>query len=450
MPKITVIKPHKYMAQKKIDVTQDIINWFKENVENFPIEELQKILMNPGVVVNDILDVYKKFCEEHSIDYTTTAMYQAEQEYRKQKEDEQTAKLLAKIRKKEALKKKNRVDTEEQIEIFNMAFRSAYQQKIVSNRVHDILYVHECLEPTPFKAFMEKFIADPRMFRFGKKTKDELIAFYHFYMDNFSDEAIAKLTPKEKLMRIATDRAIVLKPEEEQFVSDFLDAHGHLPMFYLITKFYENVDERHYQAGRDYLGICGTKKSFEQLQAELGVSRERTRDIIEHGIRTLWSRRSPVACWDAYRPLFTEPFLTAENTHFEQIKHEEHLLMDADCFLKVAGFGMPWTDVIDSVKFHDKRQWIVSIPGAEKFSFHKVFWQIRQEQVKKVRIQEVVFDLGKICRSKDYWWAWNEIVKPNPEAFPTILTVCKRVIKEMLDIEPKGNKIIFPPKKARK
>ena len=139
-----------------------------------------------------------------------------------------------------------------------------------------------------------------------------------------------------------------------------------------------------------------------------------------------------------------------DNIPYEQIKAEEHLVMDADCFMLLVGRCLPWTQVIMSVKKRDSREWNISAPGADHFLFGNLFWHIRRDQCDKAREKEIVYDLNKICRDKSYWSAFYENVEPNPEAFPTIITICKTIVKEMLGIEPQRNKVILPARKRRK
>jgi hypothetical protein len=322
---------------------------------------------------------------------------------------------------------------------------------MVSSLAHSILYEFDSFSPAKFKMFMDKYVLIDKRGRFpGKKTSEELIRFNEYYDQNYSADIFAPLSPKERLMKIAYNFAIRLTDEELQFVSRFIDEHDHLPMFWLVAKFFENVDVTAMKVAREYYGICGPRKSLEQLQQEFGLTAQRIRIHQEEGLyRGAYAKQLPEACWDAYRPLFAETILTMDNIHYKQIKEEEHLQMDADCFFRLVGLCLPWTQVIRSVKVRDTREWYISAPGAEKFMFGKLFWRIRRAQYDKDRKEEVVFNLTQICKDKKYWWAYGEDVEPNAEAFPVIISICKTIVKEMLGLEPQRNKIIIPARKTR-
>lgn len=74
------------MKNERIDITKDLEKWFDEEVlPNLTVEQMQEILDNPEIVTNAILKAYKQLCEKEGVDYTTTAMYQDEMKYRRQK-----------------------------------------------------------------------------------------------------------------------------------------------------------------------------------------------------------------------------------------------------------------------------------------------------------------------------------------------------------------------------
>ena len=428
------------MATKKLNLNELMEKWLKENLDKLSIEQVKQLRDNPAIMLDAMFEGVRKACEERGMDYTQTQVYQEEQKFRQQQAAEQAS------REKWAY-----LDTPENNELFEMAFRSAWQQDMVSSLAHSILYEFDSFTPAKFKVFMDKYILIAKRGRFpGKKTAEELIRFNEYYDQNYSADVFAQLSPKERLLKIANNFAIRLTDEEQQFVSRFLDEHNRLPMFWLVAKFYENVDVTAMKVAREYYGICGPRKSLEQLQQEFSLTAQRVLIRQEEGLyRGSYAKESPKACWDAYRPLFAEPILTLDNIPYEQIKEEEHLQMDADCFFRLVGHCLPWTQVIRSVKVRDAREWTISAPGAEKFMFGKLFWHIRRTQYDKDRKEEVVVNLTKICKDKSYWWAWGEDVEPNQEAFPVIITICKTIVKEMLGLEPQRNKIIIPAKKTR-
>ena len=429
------------MATKKLNLNKMMKEWLDENLPKLPIEQVKQLRDNPDMLVEAVIEGLREACEERGVDYTTTPMYQEELKFRKQQAEEQASR-----------EKWAHLDTPENNEMFEMAFRSAWQLDMVSSLAHSILYEFDSFTPAKFKVFMDKYVLVDKRGRFpGKKTSEQLIRFNEYYDQNYSEEVFAGLNSKERLLKIACNFALGLTDEEQQFVSRFVDEHDHLPMFWLVAKFFENVDIAAMKVAREYYGICGPRKSLEQLQQEYGLTPQRVLTLQREGLyRGSYSKQSPKSCWDAYRPLFAEPILTMDNIPYEQIKAEEHLVMDADCFMLLVGHCLPWTQVIKSVKIRDSREWIISAPGAEHFLFHKLFWHIRRTQYDKAREKEIVFNLNKICRDKSYWWAYGEDVEPNQEAFPIIITICKTIVREMLGIEPQRNKVIIPARKQRK
>ena len=82
------------------------------------------------------------------------------------------------------------------------------------------------------------------------------------------------------------------------------------------------------------------------------------------------------------------------------------------------------------------------------FFFTKFFNDIRQEQIRKERPKAVVFDLNRVCKKKKYHWDSNQPELTSEES-AMIISVIKPILKEMLGIEAKGNKVIFPARKPR-
>lgn len=74
------------METKKVNLNKELVEWLKELMPRLSEEQVREIQQNPDIVVNSIIEAYKKVCEEHGIDYTTTAMYQEEMKYRQQKQ----------------------------------------------------------------------------------------------------------------------------------------------------------------------------------------------------------------------------------------------------------------------------------------------------------------------------------------------------------------------------
>jgi hypothetical protein len=140
--------------------------------------------------------------------------------------------------------------------------------------------------------------------------------------------------------------------------------------------------------------------------------------------------------------------LRIESCHYEQIKEEEQLHMDINEYMLILQRRLPWAHSVWSVKRGDERIWGVHRNYYWKFRFYSFFNDIREEQLRKDRPKAVTIDLGRACKSKKYLSiaADEELTHEETEA---IISILKTILKEMLGIEAKGNKVIFPVRKPR-
>ena len=396
---------------------------------------------HPEILLETVVGSYKLFCEGQGIDYKTTAMYQEEQKFH------QFQKQLQAARKKWAY-----LDTPLGIELYNMALHNVRERKMISLHNFYSLWDYGCQNPSGFKAFMEMYVfGDQPSPELSPKMVNDYIRLHAYYQQFYSLDAFELLSHKEQMLFYARHIAGRLTEEQEQFVSQFIDEHDYLPLFYLITAYYKNTDYKYCIASRDYRGLCGgERKSLEQIQSEFGVSRQRAREIVG-----LWSPRGlfnidiPPHFWDAYKERFAEiPFLTADNCHYEQIKEEEQLYMDVNDFMKVLIYRLPWISWIASVKRNEIRYWGVNYQLIKLFHFQQFFADVRQEQIRKERPKTVTFDLNRICKGKKYQFIPQNPL-PTSEEAAMLISVIKPILKEMLGIEAKGNKVIFTAKKQQ-
>ena len=426
------------MATKTTNLNSELRKWIRKLRPKLTYEQKRMFRDRPEVLLEAVVDSYKHFCEGQGIDYTTTDMYQAELEFHRFQERLQAA------RKKWAY-----LDTPLGIELFNMAIHNVRERKMISLPNFFSLWDYGCNNPSGFKAFMEMYIfSNEPSPGLSKKKVDDYIRLYEYYEQFYSLEAFELLTYKEQMLFYARHIAGSLTEEQEQFVSQFVDENDYLPLFYLITAFYQNTDYKGCIASRDYRGLCGgERKSLEQIQAEFGVSRQRAREIVGiWGPRGLYNIDIPIHFWDAYQERFDEiPLLTAENCHYEQIKEEEQLYMDVNDFMKIIMHRLPWIGLISSVKRNDLREWGVSYRVEKLFHFQRFFHDIRQEQIRKERPKTVTIDLNRVCRATKYRWGSDQ-QELSSEDVAIIISVIKPILKEMLGIETQGNKIIFPAK----
>ena len=429
------------IAQHKntINLHTESKKWLKKLSRKLTREQERMYREHPEILLEAVIDSYKRFSEGQGIDYKTTAMYQAELNFR------QFQKQLQASRKKWAY-----LDTPLGIELYNMALHNVRERKMISLYNFYSLWNYGCQKPSGFKAFMEMYVfGDQPSPSLSPKMVNDCIRLHAYYEQFYSLDAFEQLSYKEQLLFYARHIAGRLTDEQEQFVSQFIDEHDYLPLFYLITAYYKNTDYKYCIASRDYRGLCGgERKSLEQIQSEFGVSRQRAREIVG-----IWSPRGifnidiPPHFWDSYKERFAEiPLLTADNCHYEQIREEEQLYMDVNDFMRILMYRLPWINWVYSVKRNDGRYWGVNYQLTSLFSFQQFFTDVRQEQIRKERPRTVTFDLNRICEDKKYQFM-SQNPLPTSEEAAMIISVIKSILKEMLGIETEDNKIIFPAKK---
>ena len=429
------------MAKKVLNLNDMMEKWLSENLYKFSIEQIKSLRDNPDLLIEPMFEAVKQHCKEFGLDYTQTQVYGEEQKYLKRKEQEQVSG-----------RKWAYLDSPLSQELFDMATHAALDRKIISTHETSYLFDRKSIKPVAFKVFMDAYVLGHKPSgRLTKRMAEKLIRFNEFYDQNYSLDMFEQLSRKEQLLFYAKHIADGLTEEQEQFVSQFIDEHDYLPLFYLITAYYKNTDYKYCIASRDYYGLCGgERKSLEQIQSEFGVSRQRAREIVGMWCpRGLFDIDIPPHFWDLYQELFDDiTLLTADNCHYEQIKKAEQLHMDVSDFMKIVAIRLPWITWISSVKRGDERFWGVSYRVEKLFFFTKFFNDIRQEQIRKERPKAVVFDLNRVCKKKKYHWDSNQPELTSEES-AMIISVIKPILKEMLGIEAKGNKVIFPARKPR-
>lgn len=429
------------MAAKTINLHSESKKWLRNMRPKLTREQKRMYEDRPELLLETVIDSYRQFCAGQGVDYKTTAMYQAELEFH------QFQKQLQASRKKWAY-----LDTKQGIELFHMALHNVRERKMISLHNFYSLWDYGCQKPSGFKAFMEMYVfSDEPSPELTKKKMDDFIRLYEYYEQFYSLEAFERLSYKEQMLFYARHIAVRLTDEQERFVSQFIDEYDSLPLFYLITAFYKNTDYKSCIASRDYYGLCGgERKSLEQIQVELGVPPRRAREIVGMWCpKGLFDIDIPPRFWDLYQELFDDiTLLTADNCHYEQIKKAEQLHMDVSDFMKIVAIRLPWMTWISSVKRGDERFWGVSYRVEKLFFFTKFFNDIRQEQIRQERPKAVVFDLNRVCKNKKYHWDSNQPELTSEES-AMIISVIKPILKEMLGIETKGNKVIFPVRKPR-
>ena len=323
------------------------------------------------------------------------------------------------------------------------AFQDESWEKL-SIRANNILKVVDCDTPAKFKAFVESDfnVGKRRLLNFGKKTKEELRAFYEYFEKNHPAEAYHELSERETIEYNIRRNATYFTPEEIDFILSYLDCTNHYPMFYMLSKCLEHTNFKKFQIIREYLGICGERKSMEQLMEMFHLSKSTIQQELFSCDRAIWQTASRVAKdvaddWDQYKiadDVAKKPLITNEDLLplYESVKETENIKMDLECFVDVCYHTLNY---FGRVEFRG-RYWLYTIDGVRSFRYDWLIQDFRKIPRNK---KTEPFDLSEACRNPEYWSNEKVIRK----AVPTVIEIVKQIIWEFYQIPSKGNKIIL-------
>ena len=127
--------------------------------------------------------------------------------------------------------KQEYVDTQERIDTFE---EEAWQK--LSFRSANALKMLEIDTPNKLKAFVESGldIGKRRYINFGKKSKEEVRAFYESFEKNHPAEAYHVMSERETLEYNIRKNATFLHQEDIDFVFSHFNRTNHYPMFYML------------------------------------------------------------------------------------------------------------------------------------------------------------------------------------------------------------------------
>lgn len=118
-----------------------------------------------------------------------------------------------------------------------------------------------------------------------------------------------------------------LNDEQRDFVLSFENAEGRLPTLFIVLCYLRQATNRTVQIFARVNGIKGGHNTFQELAAELGLSRERIRQLNQKSLAEeseypdMWKQER----WTQYSAFFNQPLLTETNTGWEELKNREHL-----------------------------------------------------------------------------------------------------------------------------
>ena len=323
------------------------------------------------------------------------------------------------------------------------AFMDESWEKL-SIRANNILKVVDCDTPAKFKAFVESDfnVGKRRLINFGKKTKEELRAFYEYFEKNHPAEAYHELSERETIEYNIRRNATYFTSEEIDFILNYLDRTSHYPMFYMLSHCLEHTNFKKFQIIREYLGVCGERKSMEQLMEMFHLSKSTIQQELFSCDRAIWQTASRVAKdvaddWDQYKiadDVAKKPLIMNEDLLplYQSVKEAEHLKMDLECFVDVCYHTLNY---FGRVEFRG-RYWLYTIDGVRSFRYDWLIQDFRKIPRNK---KTEPFDLSEACRNPEYWSNEKVIRK----AVPTVIEIVKQIIWEFYQIPAKGNKIIL-------
>ena len=335
--------------------------------------------------------------------------------------------------------KQEYVDTQERIDTFQ---EEAWQK--LSVRANNLMKVYECETPTDLKKIIESDFSTKRLRPgiYGPKTKAELVAFYKDFEQNHPAEAYHVLSERETIEYNIRRKASFLHQEDIDFVLSYFDCTSHYPMFYMLTKYFEHTDRRKFQIIRDYLGICGERKTKEQLMEMYNLSKSTINEELfwpEHAIsRIVYDIERKVANdWGQYMvsdDVLKKPILSNEDflPLYQSVKETEKLKMDLECFIDICDCTLGFFGRVEQ----RGKYWIYTVDGVESFSFEWLLQDFRKiPRTKKAE----PFDLSEACRNTEYW-SNEKVVR---KAVPTVIEIAKQMIWHLYQLPSKGNKIII-------
>lgn len=336
--------------------------------------------------------------------------------------------------------KQEYVDTQERIDTFQDE-----SWKKLSIRANNILKAMELDTPAKLKVFVDSDFylgKRRRLINFGKKTQEELRAFCEYFEQNHPASAYHVLSERETLEYNIRRNASFLHAEDIDFVLSYFDCTNHYPMFYMLVKYFEHSDKRKLQIVRDYLGICGERKTKEQLAniyclAQSTISQELY--FIDSSIRRAVYNieRYVVNDWEQYQvsdDVLKKPILSNEDFMplYQLIKETEQLRMDPECFIEICSYTLRFFGRIEE----RGKYWLYTVDGVSHFRFDWLLQDFRKiPRTKKAK----PFDLSEACRNTEYW-SNEKVVR---KAVPTVIEIAKQMIWHLYQLPSKGNKIII-------
>lgn len=335
-------------------------------------------------------------------------------------------------------KQQEYVDTPERID----AFQDAIWESGLSMRAKIALHgIGE--SPAQLKEVIDNGFAGRRFYGIGVKTKAEILAFYDSFEKAHPAEAYKELSPREKMSYNLHRNMEELTDEDINFILNFHEEKGHYPMFYFFTKLFEHTNSTTRMVVRDYMGICGTRKSHDQIKEAYGISNHFTRKSIDRSMRYVQEVAAQIVRiigddWETYADIFTTPIINPDDIvePFGNISKEEQLTMDLDCFLHICGV------TISKLWMHEEKGafWLINKDDTRSFSYD---WMLRDLRAAKRNKENKFFDLSEYCHNPENWHGGK--VKRN--AVPTVIELCKRIVAHVLGLNAEGSKIILASKK---
>lgn len=158
----------------------------------------------------------------------------------------------------------------------------------------------------------------------GRRCAEELVRLLEYFKSQY--ESILKAGDDNAKASNLQAQFPYLNDKDIIFIDRFDYVHHHLPMFYILSRYFNNTKDRKAQIFASYCGIVKESAfSLDSLSEEYNLSRERIRQILdkrdfsadENYVKLIESKH-----WQSYN---FDTHLSANNSEYLEISKREHL-----------------------------------------------------------------------------------------------------------------------------
>lgn len=175
--------------------------------------------------------------------------------------------------------------------------------------------------------YFEAPMSDYRKMCPGQNMKQTLCEIYDFNQELRAEfDLYWQMEGKELNLAVMQYSYPFLNNDERQFVNDYTFEYGSQPMFYLLYKYMCTSDARSDSIYRQLYGFLdGRERTMNELGEEVGLTRERVRQLITRRMEVHDTDLFNNADWQYYAALLSLPFITCETDEYLQIEEHEKI-----------------------------------------------------------------------------------------------------------------------------